>query len=121
MLRTMLISKLHNVKITEKKLHYMGSITIDKKILKASGMQPNEKVEIYNIDDGERFATYILEGEEGSGVIGINGAAARLVSINDRVIVVNYGLVTEEEAKNHKATVLLFDDEENKDFTKVIK
>lgn len=76
----MLLSKIHRARVTMRDLNYVGSITIDKKLLDASGMKPNEKVEVYNISNGNRFATYILEGEAGSGIIGVNGAAARLVS-----------------------------------------
>ena len=93
MFRTMMISKLHRANVTFRDLNYMGSITIDKKLLIATGMKANEKVYIYNIDNGQRFSTYILEGEFGSGIIGVNGAAARLVSIGDKVIIINYGLI----------------------------
>lgn len=116
MLRTFLISKLHRAVVTQKDLNYMGSITIDKALLEASGMKANEKVEIYNLENGARFATYILEGEYGSGIIGVNGAAARLVSIGDELIIVNYGILSEEEIKNHKAKIVIIKDKENKEF-----
>jgi len=97
MLRTFLVSKLHRASVTQRDLNYVGSITIDKNLLDASGMKANEKVDIYNIDNGNRFSTYIIEGEAGSGIIGVNGAAARLVSINDKLIIVNFAQMTMEE------------------------
>ncbi|MCF7793001.1 MAG: aspartate 1-decarboxylase [Candidatus Cloacimonetes bacterium] len=116
MLRTMLLSKIHRAHVTMRDLNYVGSITIDKNLLDASGMKPNEKVEVYNISNGNRFATYILEGEAGSGVIGVNGAAARLVSLDDKVIIVNFGQLNEEEMKNHKAKILIIEDDLNQKF-----
>ena len=116
MYRTFLISKIHRAVVTQKDLNYVGSITIDKSLLKEAGMKANEKVEIYNLENGARFATYILEGEENSGIIGINGAAARLVSIGDELIIVNYGLLTEEEMKNHRAKIVLIKDKSNREY-----
>ncbi len=116
MLRTLLLSKLHRATITQRDLNYVGSITIDKNLLDAAGMLANEKVDIYNISNGNRFSTYILEGEPGSGIIGVNGAAARLVSIGDLVIIANFGQLNEEEIKNHQPVVVIIDDEENKEF-----
>lgn len=112
----MLLSKIHRAIVTMRDLNYVGSITIDKNLLDASGMKPYERVEIYNISNGNRFATYILEGESGSGTIGINGAAARLVSIGDRVIIVNFGLMTDEEIIGHEPTVIIVDDDKNLKF-----
>ncbi|MFA7057414.1 MAG: aspartate 1-decarboxylase [Candidatus Cloacimonadales bacterium] len=111
MLRSFLISKIHRATITETDLEYVGSITIDTKLLESTGMQLNEEVWIYNIDNGNRFSTYIIPGEYGSGVIGVNGAAARLVKKNDKVIIVNYGLLNEEEAKNHEPVIVIVDDD----------
>ncbi|MEA1972752.1 MAG: aspartate 1-decarboxylase [Candidatus Cloacimonadota bacterium] len=116
MTRTFMISKLHNAVVTQRDLHYSGSITIDKDLLDVSGMQANEKVDIYNIDNSNRFSTYIIEGEAGSGIIGVNGAAARLVSIDDRVIIVNYGQLDETEMKNHKSKVIIVKSSDNKEF-----
>ncbi len=116
MLRNFLISKIHQAVITQRDLNYIGSITIDKKLLELTGMKPNEKVEIYNLENGARFATYILEGEYGSGIIGVNGAAARLVTVGDKVIIVNYALLNESEMENHKAKVVVVKDEHNKVF-----
>lgn len=116
MLRTMLISKIHRASVTERDLNYVGSITIDTDLLAASGMKVDEKVEIYNISNGNRFATYIIAGEAGSGIIGINGAAARLVSLGDHIIIVNYGQLDEAETALHKATIVIVDDDNNQKF-----
>ncbi len=116
MTRTMLLSKLHRAHVTMRDLNYVGSITIDKKLLKASGMKVWEKVEVYNISNGNRFATYILEGEYGSGMIGVNGAAARLVSLDDKLIIVNYGQMTEAEISQHKPKIVIIEDDLNMRF-----
>ena len=116
MQRTMLLSKIHRANITMRDLNYVGSITIDKFFLDKTGILPGEKVDIYNISNGNRFATYVLEGAAGSGIIGINGAAARLVSINDKVIIASYGLLDEEELKNYSQKILVVDDDENKKY-----
>ncbi len=109
MMRTMLLAKLHQARITQTDVNYSGSITIDKDLLDATGMLVSEKVEIFDIDNGNRFATYILAGEAGSGIIGINGAAARLVEINHRVIIVNYGLLNKDELAGHTPCVAILD------------
>ena len=121
MLRTMLLSKIHRAEVNQRDLNYVGSITIDKNLLKATGMKPNEKVEIFNIDSGNGFATYILEGEAGSGIIGINGAAARLVSIGDKLIIINYGQLNEIEMKNHQAQIVVVENDENTKFYEICK
>ena len=115
-MRNMLISKIHRANVTFRDLNYMGSITIDKTLLEISGMKTSEKVEVYNISNGNRFSTYILEGEKDSGIIGINGAAARLVSIGDRIIIVNYGLMSEAEIASHEPKVILIEDKLNRKF-----
>jgi len=119
MQRTMLLAKLHRATVTERDLNYMGSITIDKKLLEESGMLENEKVDIYNIENGNRFSTYIIAGETGSGIIGINGAAARLVSIGDKLIIADYGELSEKELENHQPIIVILDDDENKKFHRV--
>ncbi len=113
MLRTMLYAKIHRATITQTDLDYVGSVTIDKELLDVTGILPNEKVEIYDIDNGNRFATYVIEGEPGSGIIGVNGAAARLVRRGDKVIIVNFVQLNEEELKTLKPNVIIVD-EENK-------
>jgi aspartate 1-decarboxylase len=108
---TLLKSKLHRATVRQADLHYEGSITIDADLLKQANILPYEQVDILNINNGERFTTYAIEGEKGSGVIGINGAAARLVQPGDLVIICAYARMEEAEAKKHKPTVLLIDGE----------
>ncbi|EPD53150.1 aspartate 1-decarboxylase [Paenisporosarcina sp. FSL H8-0542] len=107
MLRMMLNSKIHRAVVTEADLNYVGSITIDQNLLDAVGMLPNEKVHIVNNNNGARFETYIIAGERGSGVICVNGAAARLVQKGDVVIILSYAYVMNDEAKEHKPTVAI--------------
>ncbi|MCM3709752.1 aspartate 1-decarboxylase [Sporosarcina luteola] len=110
MFRMMMNSKLHRATVTEANLNYVGSITIDSDLLEAAGMLPNEKVHIVNNNNGARFETYIIAGKRGSGVICVNGAAARLVQKGDIVIIISYVYVTDEEATTHQPTVLLMDE-----------
>lgn len=107
MLRMMMNSKIHRATVTQADLNYVGSITIDEDILDAVGMLPNEKVHIVNNNNGARFETYIIAGERGSGVICVNGAAARLVQCGDIVIIISYVYVDHAEAKDHKPTVAI--------------
>ncbi len=111
MLRMMLNSKIHRATVTEADLNYVGSITIDQDILDAVGMLPNEKVHIVNNNNGARFETYIISGARGSGVICVNGAAARLVQKGDIVIILSYVYMMNEEAKGHKPTVALMNED----------
>lgn len=106
----MLIGKLHQASVTQRDLHYQGSITIDSDLLDAAKILPYQKVDIYNINNGERFTTYTLPGKRGSKVIGINGAAARLCCVSDRVIIVAYGTFSPEEAKGHEPVVVLLNE-----------
>jgi len=106
----MMNSKLHRATVTEADLNYVGSITIDADLLDAAGMLPNEKVHVVNNNNGSRFETYIIAGERGSGVICVNGAAARLVQRGDIVIILSYVYVTDEEARTHEPTVLIMDE-----------
>jgi aspartate 1-decarboxylase len=105
-------SKLHRVKITESNLNYIGSITIDEDLLDAANMIENEKVQVLNIDNGERLETYIIKGTRGSGMICMNGPAARRVSVGDTVIVISYCTLPFETAKTHKP-VIVFPKEDN--------
>ena len=107
MFRMMMNSKIHRAQVTQADLNYVGSITIDQDILDAVGMLPNEKVHIVNNNNGARFETYIIAGERGSGVICVNGAAARLVQKGDIVIIISYVYVDHKEAANHKPTVAI--------------
>ncbi len=103
----MMNSKIHRATVTQADLNYVGSITIDEDILDAVGMLPNEKVHVVNNNNGARFETYIIAGERGSGVICVNGAAARLVQRGDIVIIISYAYVDNDEAKNHRPTVAI--------------
>lgn len=107
----MLNGKIHRATVTEADLNYVGSITIDQNILDAVGMLPNEKVHIVNNNNGARFETYIIAGERGSGVICVNGAAARLVQRGDIVIILSYAYVMNEEASTHQPTVAIMNED----------
>jgi aspartate 1-decarboxylase len=109
MLRTMLRAKLHRANVTEARLDYEGSLTVDRDLLDAAGMLPYEQILVANIDNGRRFTTYLIEGEGGSGTICVNGAAARHAAKNDRIIVMAFGLVDESEAAGHHPTVVVLD------------
>ena len=106
-------SKIHRVKITQAGLHYVGSITIDEDILDAANMIENEKVAIVNINNGERLETYVIKGERGSGMVCLNGPAARKAQVGDIVIIISYASMDFEEAKKHKP-VIVFPDDHNK-------
>lgn len=106
-------SKIHRVQVTQAELNYVGSITIDETLIEAAGMVPYEKVQIVNINNGERFETYIIKGERNSGVLCLNGPAARKAQVGDIVIVISYALINFEEAKNWKPT-LIFPDNTNR-------
>jgi len=110
MLVTLLRCKLHRATVTECDLHYQGSLKIDADLVKAAGFFPNEYIEVYNIDNGQRFATYVIEGPPGSGVIGLNGAAARRACLGDRIIICAYAQMDLAEAKSHKPTIVLLGD-----------
>ncbi|MDQ0176173.1 aspartate 1-decarboxylase [Bacillus chungangensis] len=109
MFRTMMNGKIHCATVTEANLHYVGSITIDEDILDAVDMAANEKVQVVNNNNGTRFETYIIPGERGSGVVCLNGAAARLVQVGDIVIIISYALVEAEKAKAHQPKIALMD------------
>jgi aspartate 1-decarboxylase len=95
-------AKIHNVRLTQTELNYTGSITIDMNLVDAAGMIPNQKVLIVNNNNGERFETYISEGERGSGIIGLNGAAARKGQVGDELIIMTFVSMSIEEAKKHQ-------------------
>ncbi len=106
MLIEVLKSKIHRVTVTEADLDYIGSITIDEDLMDAAGIIENEKVEIYNITNGERFATYSIRGERGTGVIGINGAAAHKAMVGHLLIIAAYAQMSPEEAREWHPTVI---------------
>ncbi len=106
-------SKIHRVKVTEANLNYVGSITIDEDLMDASNIIEGEKVQIVNNNNGERIETYVIKGERGSGVICLNGAAARRVEIGDLVIIISYAYMDIEEAKKYKP-VAIFPDDNNR-------
>ncbi len=108
---TMLKAKLHRGTVTEANLNYTGSITIDRDLLDQAGIFIHEKVQIVNNNNGARFETYVIEGVRGSGVICLNGAAARLVQPGDKVIIMAFAQMTPEEVQSHKPVVLLLDDQ----------
>ena len=111
MLVTLMRAKLHRATVTQADLEYEGSIAIDRDLLDASGIFPHEQVDVLNINTGARFTTYAIEAPRGSRTIGVNGAAARLVQRGDKVIVVTYGQLPIEEARNYAPTVVLLDDD----------
>ena len=103
-------SKIHRATVTEADLNYIGSIAIDEDLMDAANLIENEKVSIYNITNGERFSTYVIRGERKSGIISLNGAAAKKVSVGDLVIIVSYASMDFEKAKTFKPSILFPDD-----------
>ena len=110
MYREFLESKIHRATVTDANLEYVGSITIDETLMNAAGMMEWQKVEILDVNNGERFQTYIIKGEANSGVISLNGAAARKVQKGDKVIIVTYVSLDENEMNNHKPKIVIVDD-----------
>lgn len=108
---TLMKGKIHRASVTEADLHYEGSISIDRALLDAAGLLINERVDIYNIDTGARFATYVIEAPRASGIIGLNGAAARLAMPGDKIIIVAYACFDEAEAKTFRPRVVRVDRE----------
>ncbi|MEO9534201.1 MAG: aspartate 1-decarboxylase [Crocinitomicaceae bacterium] len=107
-------SKIHRVTVTQADLNYIGSITIDEDLVEASGLVEGQKVQIVNLNNGERIETYVIVGERGSGTICLNGPAARRTAVGDIVIIIGYGMMTVEEAKKFKPTLIFPDTETNK-------
>lgn len=110
MFRHMMNGKIHRATVTEANLNYVGNITIDEDLLDAVGMTANEKVQIVNNNNGARLETYIIPGERGSGVICLNGAAARLVQVGDTVIIISYALVPEDKLSEHQPKIAIMDE-----------
>lgn len=109
----LLKSKIHRVKITQAELHYVGSITIDEDLMDAANIIPNEKVQIVNINNGERLETYVITGERGSGQVCLNGPAARKAQVGDVIIIISYASMDVEEARSFKP-IVIFPDEQNR-------
>ncbi len=108
---TLLKSKIHRATVTQARLDYVGSITIDSLLLEAAGLNEYEKVEIADVNNGNRFATYIIAGKAGSGIICLNGAAAHCVNVGDKIIIMAYANMTPDEAKEHKPQVVFVNDD----------
>ena len=109
MFRTMLKSKIHRATVTQADLHYVGSVTIDADLMEAADLLPGEQVAIVDVNNGARLETYVIEGPRGSGIIGINGAAARLVHEGDLVILISYCTLTDAEAREMRPKVVFVD------------
>ena len=109
MFRTMMKSKIHRAVVTEADLNYVGSITIDKTLMEAADILPNEKVQVVNNNNGARFETYAIEGERDSGIICLNGAAARMVQKGDVIIIITYAAMADEKAREWKPTLVFVD------------
>ena len=105
--RTMLRAKIHRIRVTERDLEYEGSLTLDLDLMDAADMVAYERVEVYDVENGSRFATYLIEGERGSGVCCVNGAAAHMVNMNDRLILASYTTVTDSAARDHQPQVVI--------------
>ena len=105
-------SKIHRVRVTQAELHYVGSITIDETLMQAADLVENEKVQIVNINNGERLDTYVIKGQANNGEICLNGPAARKVQVGDVIIIISYGSIEKDEAKIHNP-ILVFPDENN--------
>jgi aspartate 1-decarboxylase len=110
MLRTMLKSKIHRARVTEACIDYQGSVSIDANLIQAAEMLEYEQVHIYNISNGERFITYVIPAEPGSGIICLNGAAARKVAVNDLIIICTYVAMDDSEARAHKGKGVFVDE-----------
>lgn len=119
MFRTMMKAKIHRARVTEANLNYVGSVTIDEDILEQVDILPHEKVQIVNNNNGARLETYVIPGEKGSGIICLNGAAARLVQKNDIVIIVSYAIVSDEELASYKPKVAIMN--ENNEIEQLIE
>jgi len=108
---TMLYSKIHRATVTDANLNYVGSITIDRDLMDAAAMRVGQKIDIVNVNNGERFSTYIIPGERGKKEMCLNGAAARKVHVGDKIIVIAYASMTEEEADKHQPKIVILNDD----------
>ena len=110
MTRDMLRAKVHRITVTECNVDYEGSLTLDADLMDACGMVPFERIEVYDVDGGNRFATYLIEGQRGSGACCVNGAAARLTELGHRVIIAAYAAIPEAEVRSHRPRIVLVDE-----------
>ncbi len=111
MLRYMMKSKLHGATVTQCDLAYVGSLTVDRNLMEIADLLPNEKVQVINVNNGERFETYVIEGEAGSGIMGANGGCARLCAEGDIVLVIAYTALDDDEARDFEPKVIILDEE----------
>ena len=111
MQRLMMKSKLHGVTVTQCNLGYVGSLTIDRNLMELADLLPNEKIQVVNLNNGERFETYVLEGEAGTGIIGANGGTARLCVQGDKLLVISYAAMDDREARGHEPKVVIVDED----------
>ena len=109
MFRTLLKSKIHRVAVTDCELHYEGSCAIDEDLLDAAGLAENEQIHIWNINNGERFVTYAIRGQRGSGIISVNGSAARRAAVGDLIIIAAFGLVPEDQVRDYQPKLVFVD------------
>ena len=120
MKRQMLRAKIHRISVTERDLEYEGSLTLDVALMEAADLLPFEKIDVYDVDNGNRFSTYLIRGARGSGECCVNGAAARLVEIGDKLILASYSTMSAEQSEQHRPRVVLIGDEnrikETKDY-----
>ena len=110
MLRTMLQGKIHRATVTQAELHYVGSLTVDEDLLDAADILPGQQVDVVDVDTGARLTTYAIPGERGSGILCVNGAAARVVHVGDTVIVIAYAQLDDAEARAHRPSIVFVDD-----------
>ena len=111
MLRTMLKSKIHRATVTDANINYAGSLTLDLNLMEAADLLPCEQVMVYNITNGERFDTYIIQGERGSGTVCINGAAARKANIGDLIIIASYAAYSQDELRDGASRIVILDED----------
>jgi aspartate 1-decarboxylase len=111
MMRMMMKSKIHGAKVTQCNLDYQGSLTVDSRLMEMADLYPHEKIQVVNVNTGARFETYVIAGEPGSGVFGVNGAAARLAVPGDIILVISYAHMEEERARSYSPIVILLDEE----------
>lgn len=110
MFRLMMKSKIHRATVTQRNLAYTGSLTIDSALMEEADLLPNEKIQVVNVNNGVRFETYVIEGEPGSGIIGVNGGAARLAEEGDSILIISYAMVEDGKAAAHKPKVIIVDE-----------